>query len=234
MLIHRSSSCRLPSPRSKPSSSAKAATCRSRACLTSSKIGNRQGQVGQRGIGGVAGIVVGLAPLLPRLVILGDGVAAGLQLGGVDLRPLLGQGSSVETGDEERADIGHGRAPRRRWVAAAIACPRAARKPPRLRPRGPPSRRLCHGPPRRSFPSSRGARLPGAPSLFSLPQISRGRRQRRRGAEPPAPGRSAKPPLFTAKSKTPADCSAGVSDFVGWWGCPHPPLTSPRERRRGS
>ncbi|EAU43995.1 hypothetical protein R2601_09612 [Salipiger bermudensis HTCC2601] len=64
-------------------------------------------QVGQRGIGGVARVVVLVAPFLPRLVILGDGPARGLELVEIDGRRLLGERGAVEAGREERTDLGH-------------------------------------------------------------------------------------------------------------------------------
>ena len=66
------------------------------------------GQIGKRGIGGIARIAVLLAPVLARLVILCDGVARGLQLARVDLGAEVGQFRAVEAGDEEGLDFGHG------------------------------------------------------------------------------------------------------------------------------
>ena len=67
------------------------------------------GQVIQRGIGGVAGIAVRLAPLLPGLVIPGHHVAGLVQFGVVDflLRKVIETGA-VKAGDEEGGDVGHG------------------------------------------------------------------------------------------------------------------------------
>ena len=49
------------------------------------------GQIGQRGVGGVAGIAVFLAPRLPGLVILGDGKARGVQFLGIHGGAELGE-----------------------------------------------------------------------------------------------------------------------------------------------
>ncbi len=48
------------------------------------------GQVGERGVGGIARIAVLLAPVLTGFVILGDGVARRFQLARTDLRAECG------------------------------------------------------------------------------------------------------------------------------------------------
>ena len=66
------------------------------------------GQIVERGIGRIARIVVGLAPLLPGLVILGHRIAGFEKLVGVDL--LLRQHvelGAIEAGDEEGRNLGH-------------------------------------------------------------------------------------------------------------------------------
>ena len=57
------------------------------------------GQVIQRGIGGVAGIAVRLAPLLPGLIIFRDGEAGGFQFGIVDLLPVSYTHLTLPTSD---------------------------------------------------------------------------------------------------------------------------------------
>lgn len=59
------------------------------------------GQVGQRGITGVAGITVLLAPVLAGLVIFRDGPAGGFEFGRIDGGLLLGKRGAVEAGNEE-------------------------------------------------------------------------------------------------------------------------------------
>ena len=65
-------------------------------------------QIGQRGIGGVAGIAVLLAPRLAGLVILGNRIARGFQLGPVGRLPLFRKGGMIKAGGKEGSDLGHG------------------------------------------------------------------------------------------------------------------------------
>ncbi len=63
------------------------------------------GEVVERGVGGVAGEVVVVAPLLAGFVILSDGEAGVFKLGGVD---LIREGGLVEGGVEEVFHVGLG------------------------------------------------------------------------------------------------------------------------------
>ena len=62
-------------------------------------------QISERGIAGISGIPVFLAPVLTGLVIFGDGITGGFKFLGINGRIKLGQGGAVEAGDKERFDV---------------------------------------------------------------------------------------------------------------------------------